>query len=203
MRYLWVIAVLFLACFPAAATVDWEEVKNQDGIRVYTRETTDSPILMARGICVIEASAEAVLAVLDDNSSHPRWVPFLMESQRLKAFSRTERLEYNRFEAPWPASNRDFVYRAKATPDKGNRVIVFSMKSEQSALKPEQEDTVRGTLLESTFTLTALSPTQTQVELRFHADPNGWIPNWITNIIQRTWPYFVLQGLQSEVMDGQ
>lgn len=187
------------AGFPTADATDWEEVKNKDGIRIYTREVTDSPILIARGICVVEANAEAVLTVLDDNYSHPKWVPFLVESQRLETLSRTERLEYNRFDAPWPATDRDFVYRAKATADKDNRVIVFSMKSEPSPLKPEQEDKVRGTLLESTFTLTALSPTQTQVELRFHADPNGWIPAWITNLIQRAWPYYVLKGLRTEV----
>jgi len=203
MRILLAVMVLLLACLPTLATTDWEEVKNKEGIRVFTKETADSPILIAKGICIIEAGTEAVLTVLDDNSSHPRWVPFLLESKRLQALSRTERLEYNLFRAPWPASNRDFVYRAKATPDQDNKVIIFSMRSESTPLMPEQEGAVRGLLLESTFTLTALSPTQTQVELRFHADPNGWIPNWITNIIQRTWPYFVLQGLQSEVMNSQ
>lgn len=208
MRYLLAIVTLLTTTLPAAAslpvsTSEWEEVKHKDGIRILTRETTDSPILIAKGICTINAGTEAVLRMLDDNSSHTRWVPFLLESKRLKTISHTERLEYNLFHAPWPASSRDFIYRAKATPDKDNKVITFSMRSEPTPQMPAPEGVVRGTLLESTFILTALTPTQTQVELRFHADPKGWIPTWITNIIQRSWPYFVLKGLRREVLASQ
>jgi hypothetical protein len=201
------IAALLLICLPAVTVLaenspDWKEVKNRDGIQVYTRGTSDSPILIARGLCQIDAGAEAILKVLDDNASHSRWVPFLLESRRLKTLSRTQRLEYNLFSAPWPASDRDFVYRAEAVPGE-NGAVLFSMRSQSSPLMPEQEDTVRGTLLESTFHLTPLTPSRTQVELRFHADPNGWIPDWITNIIQRHWPYLVLKGLRAEVMASQ
>jgi hypothetical protein len=200
MRVLLAFATLLMTCLPAAATTGWEEVKNQGGIRIYTKETVGSPFLATKGTCIIEADVEAILTTLDDNGSRPSWIPFLLESKRLKTFSQNERLEYSIFRAPWPVSNRDFVFRAKATPDKDNGVIVFSMKSEPSSLMPEQEGLVRGVLLESTFILKALTPTQTQVEMHFHADPKGWIPAWATNIIQRTWPYFVLKGMREEVL---
>jgi len=71
------------------------------------------------------------------------------------------------------------------------------MRSEVNQLMPEQTGIVRAELVESTYTMTALSPEQTQVELIFHADPKGWLPVWIINIIQRHLPFMMLKNLRS------
>jgi len=181
---------------------DWIQVKDKEGIQIYTQETAESPFVMAKGIITIEAKPEAILKVLDNNSNHPKWVPYLQESRKLQTISNTERLEYNLFNAPWPASNRDFIFRAKAIPSGHNNILTYSMKSEPSPLMPEQKDIVRGILHESTFKLTQLESGKTKVELLFQADPQGWIPNWIINIVQRAWPYKVLKGLRTETLSN-
>jgi hypothetical protein len=66
---------------------------------------------------------------------------------------------------------------------------------------PEQKGMVRAQLIESYYTLTALNKQQTNVELVFHADPKGWVPIWIVNIIQRVLPYMILKNLK-EVAEG-
>lgn len=180
---------------------DWKEVKNQDGIRIHAKKNLDFPIVMAKGFITVDASPDAIVRILDDNAGHTKWMPYLLESKKLEAIDDKERLEYNLFDAPWPASNRDFVFRVTAYPDERNGNILFIMKSEPNPLMPEQDGIVRGTLLESTFKLTKLEPGKTQIELLFQADPKGWIPLWIVNIVQRVWPYRILKGLREQVAD--
>ena len=193
---------LLLALLPGHSAADWVEVKDSEGIKIYTREVPGAAIIMAKGIVTIDASPEAILRVLDNNSEHPKWIPYLQESRQLQAISDTQRLEYNLFDAPWPASHRDFVFRVHAIPGNDKNILLYSMRSESSPLMPEQENIVRGTLHESRFKLTRLPSGETEVELLFQADPKGWIPNWITNIVQRAWPYKVLEGLREQVLSS-
>jgi len=181
-------------------SADWIQVTDKEGIQIYTQGVTGSPLVIAKGIITIEAKPEAILRVLDNNSNHPKWVPYLQESRQLQTISDTERLEYNLFNAPWPASNRDFVFRVKAISSSHKNSLLYSMKSEVNPLMPVQENRVRGILHESTFKLTLLSSGNTKIELLFQADPQGWIPNWIVNIVQKAWPYKVLKGLRKQVL---
>lgn len=195
--------LLLLALLPGHSSADWVAVKDSEGIIIYTQEVPGNAIIMARGLVIIDAGPEAILRVLDNNREHPKWIPYLRESRQLQVISDTERLEYNLFDAPWPASNRDFVFRAKAIPSNHKDVLLYSMRSEPSPLMPEQENIVRGTLHESRFKLTRLPSGKTEVELLFQADPKGWIPNWIINIVQQAWPYKVLKGLRAQVLSSE
>ena len=184
--------------------VAWKEVNNKGGILVYIGEAQDTPIVKAKGIVTIDATTDEIVAVLDDNANHTKWVPYLLESRKLEAISDSERLEYNLFDAPWPASRRDFVFRVIAEEMRdGLNGIVFRVRSEPSSLMPDQDGVIRGALLESTFRLIELEPRGTRVELIFQADPRGWIPVWIVNLVQRIWPYTVLTGLRNQVASGK
>ncbi|MCW8830584.1 MAG: START domain-containing protein, partial [Gammaproteobacteria bacterium] len=118
------------------------------------------------------------------------------ESRVLKNFSDTEKLEYSLFAAPWPASDRDFVYRKKLL-HKDDEKIIFVMKVEESELMPEQDGVVRAEMIESLYTLTSITDKQTNVELIFYADPKGWLPDWVINKIQQVLPYRMLRGLKA------
>ncbi len=183
---------------PGYCLAEWTQVKEKEGIQIYTRKIAGSALVIAKGIIIIEAKPEAILKVLDNNQEHPQWIPCLQESRKLQTTSDTERLEYNLFNAPWPASNRDFIFRVKAIHSNHKGTLIYRMRSEINPLMPEQKGIVRGILHESTFKLTQLESDKTEVELLFQADPRGWIPNWIANIIQSAWPYKVLKGLRTQ-----
>lgn len=124
-----------------------------------------------------------------------QWVPYLSQSRVLHRFSENEKLEYSLFRAPWPASDRDFVYRMTLL-HQDDVTISYSMVSEIHSLMPENDGVIRADLIESIYTLTAIDAQQTQVELIFLADPKGWLPVWIINIIQKALPYLMLKNLR-------
>ena len=176
----------------------WQKIKNRHGVIVYSHEVNDSDIIKVKAEVLINAGMEKVKSVLDDVANRKDWVPYLVESRVLKKYSDNEKLEYSLFDAPSPASDRDFVYYRQLLHKDATK-IVFTMNVRESELMPEQDGVVRADLIESKYTLTALSNKQTKVELIFHADPKGLIPDWIVNIVQRVLPFRMLRNLKMVV----
>ncbi|MCW8933487.1 MAG: START domain-containing protein [Gammaproteobacteria bacterium] len=190
---------LFLhAALASSSEPDWQLIKDENGIKVFTFETTDSDIVKAKAQTVIKASLERVRTTLDDIDHRHEWVPFLKVSKALSEYKNNKRIEYSHFSAPWPASDRDFVYQIELINSSDNK-LVYKMFSVESELKENDNSYIRADLFESIYTLESLDSETTAVELIFHADPKGWLPNWITNIIQRVLPFKILRNLRNRL----
>lgn len=192
--------LIFLAAALAADNnggVDWEEIKHADGIRVLSTDGAQG-IVKVKAVAVLAASPQTVGAVIEDAAQQPAWVPYLTETRVLKEISLNEALLYSRFDAPWPARDRDFVYRSQVSRDAAGG-IVYRLKSVQSPLMPERDDYVRAILIEGLYTIEPKDKNSAHVEFMFHADPRGRLPLWIVNIVQRRFPFQALLGLREQL----
>jgi len=177
---------------------DWLKVKDNGGIEVYIMQTADSEIVKAKAVISVKSNIQSVDNLLNDIDYRHQWIPFLKQSKLISTINNKERLEYSHFSAPWPASDRDFVYQLELV-DNTEKTQVYKMSSVISELMPETQSMIRADLFESVYTLRYIEEDVTQVELIFHADPKGWLPNWIINIIQQVLPYKILENLRSEL----
>ena len=176
----------------------WQKIREAHGVVVYTQEVEGSDIIKVKAQVVINVNMEKIQLFLDNISYRKKWVPYLEDVKILKEYSATERLEYSFFVAPWPASNRDFIYRQRLL-HKDDKKIVFALNVEESDLMPEQDGIVRAEMIESQYTLTLLTDNQTKAELIFYADPKGLLPNWVINMTQKELPYRMLRKLKVNV----
>jgi len=177
------------------ASQPWEKIKEEDGVVVYSRDIDGSDIIKVKTQVVIDANMAVIRSILDDVSNRKKWVPFLEESRILNKYSITEKLEYSHFTAPWPASDRDFIYRHRLLYE-DDKKIVFLMNVVEDELMPAQNGIVRADMIESQYTLLSLNNNKTKVELIFYADPKGWLPDWLINKIQQLLPYRMLLNLK-------
>ena len=175
----------------------WQLIKEKQGIQVYTQAVPGSSLLKVKTQVTIKSSIPHIQSILDNAQHRKNWIPFLNHSSVKHVFSATDKLEYSHFHAPWPASDRDFVYRISLTHQDNSRLI-YQMKSELYSVLPENKGIIRAELIESIYTLSKIDEQHTRVELIFHADPKGWLPAWIINIIQKTLPYMILRNLRIE-----
>ncbi len=187
--------MFILTAHCADQPIDWELIKDENNIQVYVFETDYSDIVKAKTRTIIKAPINQVKKTLDDIGRRHEWIPFLKISKALSEYKNNRRIEFSHFSAPWPASDRDFVYQIELITE-SDKQLVYKMKSVDSELMPENRERIRADLYESIYTLTAVDKNTTEVELVFHADPKGWLPNWIINIIQRVLPYKILRNLK-------
>lgn len=179
----------------------WQKIRDEDGIQVYSIAVQDTAIVKARAVAIIDAPLEKIQRLVDDFSQRPQWVPYLQHSKIIEKISPAEHIEYSLFSAPWPASNRDFVYRVQRSQQWINNQLQLSyqMRSVEHEAIPLQPGLVRGEIFSSVYRLSVINAGQTRVELIYHADPKGWLPNWIVNIIQRGFPFRMMQKLRQQL----
>lgn len=176
----------------------WEQIRDSDGIQVWRKEVSDSPVVAFKGAAVIDASIAKVAQVLSDTSRKLEWVAKIKEARDIRTISTTERVEYNHTGTPWPIKDRDFVFSAKVEGSKEKGQLVVLIKSVEDPLGPET-DKVRGKLYGSSYTLTSIEGgKKTKVVVEIHADPMGSIPKWVVNLFQKKWPANTLEGIQKQ-----
>ncbi len=180
----------------------WKKVKNEEDIQVYVLKFPHKEIVKAKTMTIINVPMNQVIAVLDDIDKRHEWVPFLKISKSLSKYENNKRIEYSHFKAPWPATDRDFVYQTELIFDTKTKKI-YKMQTVISNLMPVKNDKIRADLYESIYTLTAIDNQTTAVELIFYANPKGWLPNWIINIIQQVLPFKIIKNLKKRVVKQQ
>ncbi len=200
MKKLALLAVLLLlGAGSCRAEGDWEELSDENGIRVWRRETDGSPIVALRGEAVIDAPLARVASVLDDTPRQVEWACNTVEAKVVRAISPTERIVYNLTHAPWPVADRDFVFHAVVTPDRKERTLTYELHSvEDKGMPPDEDKAVRGELIDSRYVLKELEGGKTRLTVTIQADPKGSVPKWVVNLAQKAWPRETIEGLRAQ-----
>ncbi len=202
-HFLWTIAVVALivplAMSASAQNDKWELVGTKDDIVSYKREVPGSPVIAIRGEAVVDASIVRVASVLLDTASLPQWMDRLAEARRIRTQGALHYVEYDRANVPFPLTDRDFVVETWVESDAAKKQVLLKAHSVVDPSAPVTS-LVRGEVLSSTFTLTALDHGQrTRVVAEVHTDPKGSIPKWMVNLTQKSWAHTTIMGLRAQV----
>ena len=189
---------VILLCFSSLSFgQNWEEIRNDDGIKVLKQEVPDSNLIAVRGEALVDATPAEIVWVLMDHKFKSDWVDKLYVSKELKSESELVTIQYAAFKMPAIVSNRDFVYRYEIGFGKKNNAVVLDITSTVADNAPETVG-VRGHLHKSRYSLVP-NGKQTHVTVEVHVDPKGWLPSWLVNLLQKKWPYKTLMGLRTQV----
>ncbi len=182
---------------PPALASSWEKIDDGEGIRVFRKEVPGSSVVAFRGEATVSAPIEEVLWVLGGNTHRTEWVDRLEKSVVLEKKGAFDYVVYQHFSLPFPASDRDYVYRGKATRDKSG-VVTLSI---ESVTHPKAPPTVgvRANLIKSRYLLTPKGKDKTFVVVEVHTDPMGSIPSFIVNLVQKSWPLKTLKNLREHL----
>lgn len=189
----------FALVFPLSAAAwagEWEKIDEESGVKVYSREIEDSSLVAFKGEMTMSSSLGRILAVLADNNHRKEWIDRLEESTVLERSGPYEYVVYQHFSLPVPISDRDYVYRGRAVKGPGGSVIL-QMHSVTHAKAPETVG-VRAKLIRSKYVLTPKGENSTHVLVEIQTDPQGWLPAWLVNMIQKSWPMKTLLALDAQ-----
>lgn len=176
----------------------WETMSDDDGIKTYRRDIEGSALVAFKGESIIEASLPKIAQILSDTSKKLEWVAKVKEAKNIQVFNDLERIEYNQTTAPWPVSNRDFVFRAKAEVDKIAKTVTLRIHSVEHPDAPERDCCVRGFLEESLYVIRVIDSKRTYLSVEINADPKGSLPKWVVNLFQKSWPRKTIEGIKAQ-----
>jgi len=200
--------LLALACAAAVASVAapaparaadgaWEYVGVIDGVKVWRREVPDSSLLAFKGELVADVHIAKLIPVFIDRNQRKHWVDRFADTRELEKLNPLNETYWIKFKLPPGLSDRDYVLRADGQADAANGVFTARIKSVEHAKAPVNDCCVRAELRGTYYRFEALrgSPEKTKLVVEVMTDPKGWLPSWVVNLIQKSWPSKTLNGL--------
>lgn len=179
------IMIIITALSLSAEANKWEEIRNEDGIKVYIREYPGSNIVETFGETVIDARVEVIAEVLGDVPCQPEWMKDVKEVRIVKNIGKFENIVYYFMDSPWPVKDRDMLVDALAYPDNDTaRIIVKAKAMCRDFIVPEKKDCIRITDMTSAWVLECdlQNRNKTKVFYTTRADVGGMIPDFLINL---------------------
>lgn len=194
--------ILCLSLFPLTSFAfgeNWQQVADEGGIKVWQAEIPGTSVFRVRGQATLDQSISKLVAVInsEDIELKERWIDMLVGVKLITSGQRNHR-EYHDYSFPWPANNRDLVLNFATDLDPVKRSVSVKIDSIELPEYPESMSTgVRGEA-HFFYTLTYLGPNKTGIDVNVWADPKGYLPKFMVNMVNRQWPLKTLRNLERE-----
>lgn len=174
---------------------EWTLDGNYNGIIVHTREVPGQDLKEFRGRVRVNAPMKNVVAALMDADRMPEWCFNLIEARVLEIGGPDGSFIYLWMKGIWPVSDRDAVGRIHLQQDP--KTLAFTMTATAAPKRyPPMRNRVRVPRMTSSWTVTPVSATITDIQLEGNADPGGRIPLWIANFVATMMPKETLKKMR-------
>jgi hypothetical protein len=202
------LAVLFPLPGHCGDESGWELVRDDDGIKVYTRPVPDSKIKAFRGEALIPAGLNQIMALMDDMAACPDWMYRCEDPVLLLRNGVVERYSYMRNRLPWPARDRELIVRSLIEQDADTRAVVITLtgvveedlpESARTRL-PQTQGHVRVNRLNGSWTFRPQQDSGTYAVYEMHAEIAGNLPAAMVNSQIIDTPFETLARMREVVL---
>ena len=196
--------LLFISTMLLVATSlnssQWEQKKDDDGIKVYVRTVEGSSFKEYKGETTIQnTSLTDVLDVIFDVEKYDKLFPDLSGQKRIKLIGKYHHIHYTVVHTPWPIADRDNVteLEAKIADDGKSAHITINAKPD---LVEKKDGLVRIPEGKGFWELTENTDNSVKVVYQYHGNPGGTIPSWLANSFVVSHPFETLENLHKRIV---
>lgn len=174
---------------------DWKLRKNEDGIKVYTREVKSSSFNAFKATMTVEATVEDLVNVLKNMDDNYHIFPDTKKIEILDRPNDSTQIHYSLSDAPWPVDDRDGIYKLVFHENrKTGKVTVYSTAIPDYL--PEVDGVVRIKQSSNTWVFTPKKNGKVKVLYEVQAEPGGAVPNWLANSMAVDIPFDTFVNLR-------
>ncbi len=186
----------------ASAGDGWVQYSEKDDVTSYSQSLEGSNMLSTRGVATINVPLCQAMGLYLDTKRAPNWVNLMVRLDATPIAGSTDVLEHHIYDMPWPVSDREFVFKRTTHWEDATKTVTVTYHSVEDAKYPHTDEFVRGIDHGSFWKFTVVDATHTRVEAVAMVDPQGALPSWLFNSVQRAWPRDSIHGLVAEVAKG-
>ena len=162
--------VLLLASAIAQANDNsWQLKRQQNGISV-SQQMTDSGYPVTRGSLEVDASADAIISVIQDSSACTRWLFSCKQSQLIQQITPTTRLDYAVVDSPFLYADRDLYTFTELTYDRATQTAIIRLSGRENHDKG-QPNRVRVKDLQGYWSMKKITAEKTALTYQLYSNP--------------------------------
>lgn len=181
----------------ASEPAKWRLDVDENGVKVYTRDTSESDVKAYKAVTQIKGTAEQLVGLLNDLEKMPEWVAGLSDVETLKKLGGSEELRYHVIKTPWPIPNQDAVVHTKWSRDGKSGAITQTLVGEPK-YSAEKSGLLRQQHYRGSWTLKPMD--NGMVEVSYMGEVHPGVKNvrpWMHRLMSYDRPYKTLRNLQS------
>jgi hypothetical protein len=190
------VPILLFPCLMPAQS--WNFKKEEDGIKIYTRQEAGKSLKSYKGVVDIHAQASEVLALLE-NANDRDWWDKNIKQVKVLLYEKNKRAQfYMVYDLPWPVEDRDLCVDATVNIDPVtgvSQVTSFPLPG----CAPQNNDMIRIKDYRQTWIVKPTGKESAHVVLEGYLDPAGSIPDWITNMLIVDSPVKVMSAVRQRL----
>ncbi len=191
------IALILLICQQTAAQ-PWDFIKENNGIKIYTRTEVGSSFKSFKGETILHAGMPAISRYIGNVKNFNWWDQNIRELRVLDQPSDNRIRYYFVYHVSWPMNDRDFSVDVTITVDSvSGEKVVFAQPYAGDI--PERKGMVRIKKYWQRWTLRPLGKNSVSATLEGFVDPGGVVPSWLYNMVIVETPLKVMEGIKSKV----
>lgn len=171
---------------------------DKNNIKVWTFKDPKNTVMSYKAETTFDVPIERAVALVLDVNNAPKWVPNVAKAEVLsRDDQKGEFTLYMVLDFPFPLKDRDMVVKGKISKD-SNGIISIKNKAITQG-KAVDANFVRLKNYEGDWTFQKISANKVKVSTTGFADPEGSIPQSVTNMLVEQQPYQMLQKMKAEL----
>jgi hypothetical protein len=182
----YLICLLVSSCFSAQA--QWNLEKEDNGIKIYTSESSTSPVKSVKVEAIFKGTCQKFISILKEVEKQPQWVYATKQAYLIQEFSATELLYYVETALPWPAKNRDAAVRMIIEQLPSDNQVTITTIGEPNAI-PAKNGKTQVTQLKGVWKVKEIEGGKINIEYILDLNPGGSLPAGVVNLFVTKGPY--------------
>jgi hypothetical protein len=199
-RVIWITFLVFLPAFKAFAQEDWNLVKEDAGIKVYTKFESGSKYKAFKAEMLVNCKIEDIVYILKNTDSINDWV-VNCKGVKLLDSKESDQFYYIETSLPLPFENRDMVYHFQYI-EINNKQFKVVVTGTPDYIKPNK-GIVRMVKADGYWLLTSTDTNKTAVTYQMHVEPGGLIPAWLANPFIKNVPFSTFKELRKIAVESK
>lgn len=178
MKTFLIVVITFICVSVSNSQSNWELEKDENKIKVWTRDCVGSKIKEFKMETIIDENLNTVVAGLIDIDKLSDWYMYINQV-RVDTIIGNNRVQYFMvFDLPWPVRDRYAEIDASITLNENGAQV--SLKAFDGSVK-ENEGMVRVLVMRASYNIQKINELQTKIIHTGHMEPAGYIPAWLAN----------------------
>lgn len=169
---------------------EWKLVKDKKEIQVFTRKIKDSKYREIKAVTIIKSSYTSVMGLLNDIDACEHWIHLCDKGITLAEINDAEhygRYVYQITDLPFPASNRDAVFKTSVVWSKDNQSVIITLENEPDYIAETKNIRIRHSY--GRYVVESLGDGTARLTWIQFVDPAGSLPAFLVNAIAVNFPY--------------
>jgi len=180
------------------AEASWQLDKDENGIKVYVRDSAGSAVQSFKGVVNIPARIPSIVTALEDTKSYPLFLHNCKTASDLKTVSDSESFKYIVTNMPWPVKDRDMIVHSLMSQDRNTKKVSIKMNADVKLLA-QKPGLVRISQMKGSWSLVPAAKGTVKVTYEMNVDPGGNLPKWLVNSLAVDIPFHTLRKLREQL----